>query len=514
MKSSAIIYSIQTNTKSNGLLHIETVVSGGVYNFSILGISAKNASDVKSRVYTALRTEGLLNLKSDNRKITVNLISDTEDIITSCSELGIALSCICCVSGLLWPDNILAVGSLSITGNIIPSNKILQAIYVALNKGINYIACSLQDIQNLDSVYIKFAEKNGIRFIVGQSLKEIVSNLRNCTLYEKSAAERQTEQDSYEADNQSYAPTSDIKTTVIKNMQKNPLVWIFFIALCGRHKLIIESNKTVFLDDLLALGDILVISHKVSRILSVSNICKTDDSVVQDIVKKHRYIHVNNQTPKKGRSLRIEKQPEKDPVDELGHFIFLQGINSIHKDIWQEYYSNKYIHKISTCYVCPCGQIKKKCICFQKSILKYKYALQTDHLPIYSICTEQLEPLSISYTIEEIKVFRNILQNVHQTQFDRHIQEQNIYTSTDFNYMEYDFFNTHRDTNLILPLLDPEALETYHILAKPLNLKSKQNLLQITQTLQDIYDYIDNRKGEIRKETLLLAYSYIPKTDF
>ena len=70
MLSSNTIYTIQTDIKnSNTITVIETLITKGIYRFTLLGMSMKQASDTKDRVYSALRSSGLLNLKSDNRKI-------------------------------------------------------------------------------------------------------------------------------------------------------------------------------------------------------------------------------------------------------------------------------------------------------------------------------------------------------------------------------------------------------------------------------------------------------------
>ena len=143
------IYSTNLLPSSTSLIEIETVILNGLYRFSILGISQKNSSDIKDRVYSALRAQKLMNLKSDNKKITVNLLPTDVDKKGNTYDLGIALGCLVHMNQIEIYEDVLTVGELSIVGNIIPSNYILKTMHQAIENNIKCIVCSYFDIKIL-----------------------------------------------------------------------------------------------------------------------------------------------------------------------------------------------------------------------------------------------------------------------------------------------------------------------------------------------------------------------------
>jgi predicted ATPase with chaperone activity len=111
------IYSIQIDSNQSRLIEIETIILNGLYRFSILGINQKHSSDTKDRIYSALRSQRLTNLKSNNKKITVNLIPTDIDKRANIYDLGIALSCLSCMGQIHINEDVLVLGKIYISIN-------------------------------------------------------------------------------------------------------------------------------------------------------------------------------------------------------------------------------------------------------------------------------------------------------------------------------------------------------------------------------------------------------------
>lgn len=471
MRSNNTIYSLHTQPDSSGLLHIETVITGGIYNFSILGIASKYASDIKSRVYTALRTEGLLNLKSDNRKITTNIIADREEVVPNSAELAIAISCIQCISGNVIELPTLILGGLSITGTIIPTNRLLQAIYLAMTYGFKRIVCSNSDVLQLDTEYIEYAYKHGIRFVIGTSLKDIVDNLRS-DIYHSIQPGLTLEKVRY--------PEQDIRETLL-SLKESYLQWSIFVALCGRHNIMVESNNAPHIEELIdILGKYIPLQGIEEKFFTAHRI-RMEDSHYQQKTKTSFYSKIPAHTT---------KRPLKD---ELASFTYLENILSLGVEVFGQYYADRSHQLISTCQYCPCGHLgsyTKKCLCIQRFILRYQHKLNTEHKSHYEMWvshhTHSQQPFQ---PLEKPKVLTYIIETV-------------------------------RSEHNTIPTLDPKAQKMKTQLSESLNMRQKEILLSVAKTLQLLSNLEHIKPDNIKRPTvistknLLLAFSYLPKMDF
>lgn len=466
MRSNNTIYSLHTSPDSSGLLHIETVVVGGIYNFSILGIPVRYSNDIKHKIYTALRAEAVLNLKSDNRKITCNLISDREDVTPTHSELAIALSCVCCLSRDVNIAPSIIVGAVSITGNIIPTHHILQAINLARNNNIKQIICGEEDIVSLKEEYIDYAFTLGIKFIVGTTIKEIVDNIRAHKFYSQ----------------QSVTKTTSVKHTeliprILHELRSSHIEWSLFVALCGRHNILIETDHSPHIEDIIASIHHHFPTPSISHKLGLAHRSRLDDLLFQKRIDQYTCTKIPANTTRK-----IHK-------DLLAPFIFCENIISTNFNTIEAFYFDLHNHILSTCQYCPCGNIGseiKKCLCLQRNIMRYQHKLDADHKNHYSMW--------VSHRVK------------HQNSFDW----------DDYGPIIQDVVLIIRSSNS-QPQLETKAETALKKLGETISLSQKQSLIQVAHTLQVLSDLEQGKFDQIKRPTLismknlLLAFSYLPR---
>lgn len=469
MKSNNNIYSIHTHNKGSGLLHLETVIAGGIYNFSILGIPAKYAADIKHKVYVSLRSENVLNLKSDNRKITTNIIADREDVIPTHAELATALSCAQCLVGDITHFPTLAVGGLSITGKIIPSNKLLSAIYLALKHNINHISCSEKGIKNLQPCYIQYAQKEGIEFFVGNNIKEIFDNLKNHLVYRNTFA--------IDLNNEEYSCTQ-IQSTLTE-LKQSHIVWSMFVSICGKHSIMFETDNSPFIEEAADLLSKCIPTKPLDQQFELSHRSTCDDVTFQNRMSNYTYTKI------------VPHAQKKEEIDTLTSFVFLENASTLNIDAISRYYSSSDLLRIATCLYCPCGNkglLNKKCLCIQRNILRYQHKINTDHRSHYMMWashhTGSQHPIP---TFTDMKVITHVITLMHS--------------------------NTQGGD------LDIKSRKMYVQLSENLNLHQKTQLISLATTLQQLTDIEEGGLNQTKRPTListknlLLAFSYLPRMD-
>ncbi len=468
MKIHNTIYSIHTKTNSSGLLHIETVITSGLYNFILLGIPRNYSSDLKNKIYTSLRADGLLNLKSDNRKITANIVADRDGIAPTYAELAVAISCALCMSQKQITHSILIIGGLSITGTVIPSNRLLQTIHTALTHNISYIACTEDDILQIEPEYIEHARQKNIQFIVGKTVKEILHNIQHLIIYKVA--------DNTETKKLEHVDPHTYKET-LQTLRDNYLEWSILVAMCGQHSIMIQTNNihttATTIDDMSKS----LPRHTLERRLQFAYESRLDDIYFQQITRKGFYI--KNDT----------HRYDDAHTQKIASFIYNENISSKVPQIHSTNYN------ISTCLHCSCGNrgaIQSKCLCLQRNILRYNNMLNSLHKDIYTLW---------------ISHYQHQVQNTPQ--YDHEILQKIV---------EY----VHTVKKHTSPVISEQTKHTLDKLKSTMGKKCFEKIIQVSQTLQILSDIerfgaldIDQIKRPtlISSKNLLLAFSYIPKKD-
>ena len=360
------IYSIQTESNDTKLIEVEVIILNGLYRFSILGINQKNSTDTKDRIYSALRSQKLVNLKSDNKKITVNLLPTSIEKKTNIYDLSIAISCLSCMGQINIDEDIIAIGELSILGNIIPASFVLKSIYQAIKNNVKLIICSQTDLHILNKYQIdiyKIIKDNNIKFISSNNLSDLIQNIKNKTYY--------------------VFKDTDTKDIIGFNLnidhiseKFNPHILKIILALSTKRNIFIENNKNCYIKKYIKNLKYYNIKLNSLEILEISNILNIPD---EQILEKYIYPKISeldSQTQKK--HLRILLNESTFGFNIIEDFL---NIND------ESLYIIKKFNKSSIfCFYnsCPCGNNNiffnnignNKCFCIQRNIIKHRQKIQ------------------------------------------------------------------------------------------------------------------------------------------
>ncbi len=400
------IYSTNVSSDQSSLIEIETIILNGLYRFSILGINQKNSSDIKDRVYSALRSQKLMNLKSDNKKITVNLLPTNIDKKSNTYDLGIALSCLIHMNQIEIYENILAVGELSITGNIIPSCYILKSIYQAIQNNINIIICSYSDLEILNNYQNNIndlIEKHHLRFIAANTLGDLIDNIRENIYF----TFRNT------GDNMTYIENTGVNGHY-NILEKN--IFKILLAICTNRNIFIENKKESYINKFLK--NLMYYNHRLDNweMLRISNnLNKTDTQ----ILSKHTYPTISF----------IDSQTQKEDLqallsESLFGFNIIEDFISIPEDIL--HVTKKLNQSSIICFYnpCPCGNSGNlfssfqddKCLCLQRNILRYRQKLHRLENKFFDFYIKDLENnVSLNYNSSDYINMNKIITRFRST---------------------------------------------------------------------------------------------------
>ena len=513
MRTSKNLYTIRTGVGEAGATCIETVITKGLYRFSILGINQKQASDAKDRVYSALRTSDLLNLKSDNRKITVNMLPSGGMEYDHAYDLPIALSCLQCIGalGVNIQENTLAIGELSIRGDIISSGRMLQALQSALTEGIKVIVCSLRDAESLSEDMISITKQQSIRFVTGQNLGDIARRMHDGSYHVFA--------------NNTPIQLCKVKTDSdnINELLEHETVRLTFLALCGRHDMAFESGNATFVEDFIRE----VCSHgkapTAQQRLHMAGLTKDDDAYVDRLFSKPEIFLIDGHLDREGLHGRKGKSLGLLGASVFGNLL-IPNMTDMPKNVLSGIMAAERGQIFAICRPCPCGVETipfsghgQKCSCIQRSILRHQQYLQTCCKDAFSIWLRTTGPMP-RLTAQDIELLHRYVHIVLEVQFDRHVTELGLKDMYYEDSTSMDYVNDRRNPSSILDRLDSDALALYESVSRLYNQGMLHKILRLSQTIHDSERVISKKpsKGKstaIDKRTVLLALSYIPKMD-
>lgn len=498
VNSNANIYTLQTNiNNTESVVHIETMISRGLYRFTLLGMNPKYASDAKDRVYAALRSSDLLNLKSDNRKIIVTLSPDDTTKKEGIYDLGIALSCISCIDKNLPTQNMLVLGGLSISGKIIPTKRVYQAIYTAHLNKISLIVCADEDKQILHTSTLETLSKFGIYIVSATYLKEVIPLLKNNISHIAKHKTLESEfvknnPNPFESDLKARDMLGKVYLEDLDNTTRS-----LYISLCGGHNSIIETQSTD-------------IFQKTYRTLYVY---EPEKSFGQSIYNAYTYKLLDTESKK--CILYIENVKHIQEIDAIKH----------NTDTAIGLYAS-----------CPCGyqysffethKKEKKCICSKRSLIQHKRFIEGRYFSIFDIQETHVlnNTSSILQNTTQSGVLHQQIHTIRRIQFFRYIQQNNINKEDVFFLGSNTHLNKEIVTDKPYEILDKKAFVVWTKSEK------EERVLRVAQTIQDILDFeaptsehvqietVENyvqyqkEKPAISEQALLLALSYIPRMD-
>lgn len=352
------IYSIQNTKDGTRLIEIETIILNGLYKFSILGTNQKNINDTKDRIYSALRSQKIINLKSNNKKITVNILPRSTDTLDNTYDLAIAIGLIKSMSDFMLQENIIAIGELSILGKIISTKNILKVLYNAKKNNIKMIICSTEDIDTISRSNINTC---GIKFVTGIDLEDLIINLRNKNyhIFDENINKKH------------------INNAVNTYHELNKNIYKCILALCTNRHILIEyvenSDMVNFIKNLIFYQT----SLEEDDILYLANRINITD---REIIDEYSIPHINI----------IDSQNTENEIDtglERSCFGFnvISNIMEIDKNILNIVKKKNLSSVLSFYKTCPCGNnnnffkednYELRCFCLQRNIVKYKQKIR------------------------------------------------------------------------------------------------------------------------------------------
>lgn len=463
------IFSIQTSkTSRESIVNIETVIAKGLYRFTLLGMQAKYASDTKDRVYAALRSSDLLNLKSDNRKIIINMSPDETDKSEGIYDLGIALSLLSCIDKKLPEQHIIAIGGLSLTGKITASRRLLQAIYTAYIHNIEYIACSTEDLRFLDPLLIKQLDNYNIRFVADQTLKGLIQKLKTIPF----------------AQQDKLLQNKTIKKTVIESgdfkfSTLNDLNRALLIAIAGGHNILIQSPAIKFIRE-----------------------------ACEDLSQNQ----INNGLGFEAYSAFSEKSTDNHTKTDI---LYIENIKTLHKHnlISIDLGIKNSILALYT--PCICGYqyaffdphaSDRRCICSKRAVLQHKRHIESTYFDFFT--------MHMIYTETQTDIDENLLHMVNilrKYRFNAFCEEGKLSDKEIFLFPDNSFTHNRIQNETLEKSLDLQAKNIFE------EYKYCHKILQVARTIQDCLDIEQGtayKKPVLSKQALVLAISYIPKMDF
>lgn len=166
------VYSAQVNVLDGELITIETDISKGLHNFSIVGLPDKSVEEARDRVGSAIKNSGFTSPKQTNQKIVVSLSPANLKKEGSYFDLAIALGYLLSSGDLKFSGEKKAfIGELSLNGDI-------KSV-----KGILPLVKSLKSL-GFEEVFIPFENReeagliDGIKIFPAKNLLEVIKHLK------------------------------------------------------------------------------------------------------------------------------------------------------------------------------------------------------------------------------------------------------------------------------------------------------------------------------------------------
>jgi hypothetical protein len=292
-----------------------------------------------------------------------------------------------------------------------------------------------------------------------------------------------------------------------------------YIALCGGHDIVFETPNSVFIGDFIS--DIYnhTIPLSVDQLLHIAHLTKYSDTRILSEYQYPYIGHVNSQTTRQELSVGQDLGILHKSVFGV---VLIEDLIQLPHMIWNTILKSKRGQIVGICKPCPCGieskiftTIQQKCSCIQRSIIRHQNYLHTVYKGFFTIWVKTNVQIP-KLTREDILSLYHRVRMVHKLQYTRHTSKHASAYSTHLNCC--------RDTSDILHELDQEAKSLFESIQDIYNQNSLDNILRLSQTLQDIESISISIKQKdqagiekniaVTKQTMLLALSYIPKKDF
>lgn len=167
------VQSAQPHLLSAVVIDVETDISNGLHNFSIVGLPDKAVEEARDRVSAAIKNSGFPAPKSQNKKIVISLAPADIKKEGVYFDVAIALGYLTSMGDITVSlENKVCVGELSLDGSIRKVKGILPIVKKAKEAGIAEIFVPFDN--RTEASYI-----DGITIYAPKTLKELVEHLEH-----------------------------------------------------------------------------------------------------------------------------------------------------------------------------------------------------------------------------------------------------------------------------------------------------------------------------------------------
>jgi len=507
-------YSAQINLLTGKIVIVETDLSRGLHNFSIVGLPDKAVDESKDRVSSAIKNSGFQSPKSKNQKIVVSLSPADLKKEGPFFDLAIALSYLLASGEIKFnPENKIFLGELGLDGTLRRIRGALPLVQEAQRQGFEEVYLPKENAEEAALV-------EGIKIFGAKNLKEVIEHISEIKQNSEKDSKKILIQPQTKIENKKETKQYDFKDIRGQEGAKRGLE----IAAAGGHNILMYgppgTGKTMLAR---AFSGILP-DFSLEEILEITGIHSVAGAIIDELIlippfrsPHHTSSYVSliggGTYPKPGEVtlahrgvLFLDEFPEFDKrVIESLRQPLEDNIVSISRAKGSAIFPANFIF-IAAMNPCPCGNLgskKKVCICKPSDIERYKRKLSgpiIDRIDLsVSVGNVDYKKLGEEGEGEHSEKIKKRILEARKVQKERFKKfGRKINTNSEMNVK--DLTNLIKLSNEVRKVLDESAERL------GLSARAYHRVIKIARTIADLENSI-----EIEKEHILEALQYRPK---